>query len=375
MNNPILDSQLFASKLEEILNTVPWLRDRSSVRFASANQPDPGYDFILKLPLVQSRNLALVVECKNQPRPSQFAHVARTHRTFNDGSQLTTAHILAAPHISPRIAELCKKHGWGWFDLAGNCNLSFPDLLHIEKSGLKSDISIPRPKANLSTDASARVLRTLLSSQFKNHAWTQTELQKSCAPSASIGLVNKVTHYLRDQAWLKTNSEGKFVLNDPLGLLKFWAKKYKFKRHTRVNYFSLLKPDDLRYHLKLLSNCELNNTEKKAAYAAFSAADYHAPTVKQNKTWLYVNKAALEDFIELTSAKQVDQGENIVVLIPSDDGVFYDRPFPQKLGLPPTSPIQTWLDLQHTGSRGEEAAEAIMQQCIMPALENQPYGQ
>ena len=369
MKDQVSIERRFADKLENIIDAVPWLRGGVNVSYPPVGA-DLDYDFKLKLSLPGSSNgkqsIKLLVECKNQPRPSQFVHVARYNRFADDGGRHTTAHVLAAPYISPRIAEICKEHGWGWFDLAGNCCLSFPNLLHIEKTGLKTEISIPRPKANLSTDASARVLRALLSSGFAEKAWTQTALKKACEPSVSIGLVNKVSHYLLDQAWLELDPDGKLVVKDALHLLKAWAEKYKFERHTRVNYFTLLKPEELRQELALLSNIEVNDPSKKVAYAAFSAADYHAPAVKQHKTWLYVNKQALNDFIELSCAKQVDKGENIVLLIPSDDGVFYDRQFRQGLDVSTTSPVQTWLDLQQVGSRGEEAAEAIMHQCIEP---------
>ncbi len=367
MNSHIFIEQRFADKLEEIIDAVPWLRGGVSYL---PEERGGGYDFALKLSLPGSLNgkqsIKLLVECKNQPRPSQFVHVASSNRFADDGGKHTTVHVLAAPYISPRIAEICKEHGWGWFDLAGNCYLSFPNLLHIEKTGLKTDISVPRPKANLSTDASARVLRTLLSSEFAGKAWTQTALKMASEPSVSIGLVNKVSHYLLEQAWLELDLDGKLVVKDALQLLKAWGQNYKFERHTRVNYFSLLKPEELRRKLALLSNIEVTDPSKKAAYAAFSAADFHAPAVRQHKTWLYVTKQALNDFIELSGAKQVDKGENIILFIPSDDGVFYDRLLRQGLDLSTTSPVQTWLDLQQVGSRGEEAAEAIMHQCIEP---------
>ena len=217
------------------------------------------------------------------------------------------------------------------------------------------------------------MLRALLSSEFTEKAWTQTELKNACQPSVSIGLVNKISHYLLEQAWLELAPDGKMVVKDALHLLKAWAKNYKFERHTRVNYFTLLKPDELRQKRALLSKIEVEDPSKKVAYAAFSAADALAPAVKQHKTWLYVNKRALNDFIELSRAKQVNQGENIVLLIPSDDGVFYDSRFRQDLDLSTTSPIQTWLDLLQVGSRGEEAAEAIMNQCIEPTWDNRSH--
>ncbi len=111
------------------------------------------------------------------------------------------------------------------------------------------------------------------------------------------------------------------------------------------------------------------NSDGRAAYAVFSAAELDAPNVRQNKTWLYVNDLALDDFEEMVKAKRVDSGANIEVLIPEDDGVFFENRFRQRRSLGRTNPVQTWLDLKHIGGRGEEAAAALMEQCLQPEWE------
>jgi hypothetical protein len=94
--------------------------------------------------------------------------------------------------------------------------------------------------------------------------------------------------------------------------------------------------------------------------------------VRQNKTWLYVNDAALDDFEVMVKAKRVDSGANVIVLIPEDDGVFYENRFRQRRSLGRTNPVQTWLDLMSVGGRGEEAAEALMEQCLKPSWKGRP---
>ena len=62
----------------------------------------------------------------------------------------------------------------------------------------------------------------------------------------------------------------------------------------------------------------------------------------------------------------MESGENLVVLIPDDDGVFYL----QEGGagrLACTNAVQTYVDLCHCGSRGEEAAEALLEQNLKPS--------
>jgi hypothetical protein len=52
------------------------------------------------------------------------------------------------------------------------------------------------------------------------------------------------------------------------------------------------------------------------ACAAFSAAQFQAPYVRQPKTWLYVREQEVSKFEKLIEVRQVDSGENLVVVIP-----------------------------------------------------------
>jgi hypothetical protein len=207
------------------------------------------------------------------------------------------------------------------------------------------------------------VLLALLAPQKAGAKWTQTALQKYCEPGVSIGLVNKVVTHLREEAWLEPLDDRTFRVKDAVGLLEAWGKAYRFERHRRVGYFTLLKPQELQKRLE-----RLNDAEGEVAYAAFSAADFQAPSVRQNKTWLYVSDAALDEFVEVTEAKRVASGENLVVLIPDDAGIFYMGDHSDgRLGC--TNAVITWLDLRHVGGRGEEAAEAVLNQYLKPKWE------
>jgi hypothetical protein len=62
----------------------------------------------------------------------------------------------------------------------------------------------------------------------------------------------------------------------------------------------------------------------------------------------------------------VDSGENLVVLIPDDNGVFYLQEG-ESGRLVSTNPVQTYVDLCHCGGRGEEAAEALLEQNLKRA--------
>ena len=103
-----------------------------------------------------------------------------------------------------------------------------------------------------------------------------------------------------------------------------------------------------------------------AAYAGFSAAEFQAPHVRQPKTWLFIGAEWEDEFREAVEAKPVDSGENLIVLVPDDDGVFYLQEGAAER-LAGTNPVQTYVDLGHCGNRGEEAAEALLEQNLKPA--------
>ena len=361
MNRPLSPTQLedaCAARLRELLGQVEWLKG-SAVKSVA---PPAGFDLLARLPLPGGGQAALCVECKSELRPSLFAQMLG--RKFPPaGNAKVVVRVLALPWVSPRIAELCAEHGWSWFDLAGNHRLDVPGLLHLQRTGLAPLHPAPKPTANLSTPEAGRVIRSLLLPDNAGIRWTQREMQNHCRPSVSLGLVNKVVRHLRDEAFVEEVDNG-FRLREPLKLLLAWREVYRFDRHERRGYFTLLQGKKLRDALAGLDS----QTGGLALYASFSAAEFQAPHVRQPKTWLYIRQQDLSEFEEEVEAKPVDSGENLVVLIPDDEGVF----FPNDDGtmgdnrLACTNAVQTYVDLWHSGGRGQEAAEALLEQRLKP---------
>lgn len=306
-----------------------------------------------------------MVECRRDVRPSLLPLLAErqfSRKYLPKG----TVPVLAAPWISPRVAERCRELGWSWFDLAGNCRLEVPGLFLLERTGREPVVKRPRPEANLSTPEAARVMRALLAPENAGMRWTQRELKDRCRPQVSIGLVNKLVRYLREEAFAEEATSGGFQVRDPVQLLMAWQAAYRFERNRRINYFTLLQGPKLR---DALDGIGVRNG-MQAAYAAFSAAEFQAPTVRQPKTWLYIGEENLDLFEQQLEAKSVDSGENVVVLVSPDDGVFYlPDTGANNIGLACTNPVQTYVDLLSCGGRGQEAAEALLKQRLKPAWE------
>jgi len=353
-----------AGKLLELLEDVGWLEYGPIERFPAMRER--GFDLRVKLKIRGRGTTQLWVQCKADPRPSHFPSAFVLTGAVNH-----PVPVLAAPFISQRMAEVCKEAGWSWFDLAGNCRLDIPGLLLVHRTGFPPVHRHPKPTANLATPEAGRIIRALLSPEHAGTRWTQRYLAEHFGkmnppiPQPSLGLVNKVVRHLRDEAFIEKAPDGGFRLCDPARLLFAWRDAYRFDRHDRRSYFTLLQRDKLRGALEVLGA----RTCGYAAYAAFSAAEFQAPHVRQPKTWVYIREQDLSLFEELLAAKPVDSGENLVVLIPNDAGVFClgdgDRVSDHRLAC--TNAVQTYVDLWQCGGRGQEAAEALLEQRLKPA--------
>lgn len=374
MNMPQVAGAAFeraaAAKLKELLGGVPWLPGWK----IEAN-PAPfhrAFDLLARGKLPNGPEVQLWVECCTDPRPSRFPYVNVQREFENRSAQRVLVRVFAAPFISPRMAEICESHGWSWFDLAGNYRLDVPGLLHLRHTGNPPVHSPPRPSANLGTPEASRVVRALLMPYQAGIRWTQRSMQQHCQPTVSLGLVNKVVHHLRDEAFIEDADDGGFRLREPLKLLFAWRDAYRFDRHGRQGYFTFLQGKRLREALAQMDGIP----KGEAAYAAFSAADFQAPYVRQPRTWLYLSPSLEEEFCRRLDAKRVDSGENLVVLTPDDDGVYYegDAGTAGEPRLPATNLVQTYVDLCHCGERGQEAAEAVLEQRLKPEWKIRGFG-
>jgi hypothetical protein len=81
-----------------------------------------------------------------------------------------------------------------------------------------------------------------------------------------------------------------------------------------------------------------------------------------------VGREYLSALAEGIEAKPVDSGENVLVLIPDDDGVFYmaNGGYVSEHRMACTNPVQTYVDVFHCGGREQEAAEAVLEQRLKP---------
>lgn len=369
--------RLFIERLRTLLAEV---FPKVGMDVRSLSGPDQGVDFIASVQVPNGPRLELLVEYKTHPRPSlvpdsphqEEVPAVSITRDFNADQTIRRiqAWVFAAPFVSPRLAEVCWDRGWGWFDLAGNCRIGVPGLLYLDRKGHAPVHNTSRPEVNLGTPEASRILRVLLKSAPEARRWrSQRELQQATEPGVSLGLVNKIVAHLRSEGHLSTDESGGLHLIDPEKLLLAWRDAYRYDRIPRLELFTLLKAPDIE---RIIREVNLDN-QPNLAWAVFSAAERHAPMVRQPKYWLMSVDEDAESLRNLLQAKVVDTGANLTLLTAPDRGYLAGADHESSLAAC-TSPLQTYLDTWHAGGRGQEAAEAILDQQLRPKWKQLPAG-
>jgi hypothetical protein len=367
--------RLFMDKLHALLTEV---FPTSAVEINAPPTSDLGIDFIVGAQSPSGPRFEFLVECKTQPRPSQVPEAPGGHRDpdmpsvaierkFNKDHTLNSVRswVFAAPFVSPRLAEVCWDRGWGWFDLAGNCRINIPGLLQIDRRGNQPVHRVSRPDANLGSPEAARIMRALLSPEHESVPWTsQRNLQKATEPRVSIGLVNKVVTHLRNEGQLSADGKDGLRVIDPEKLLIAWRGAYRFDRIRRSEWFTLLKAPEIE---KAMREANVGG-ETCLAWASFSAAERQAPMVRQPKFWLMALEYHADFIREALKATPVEMGANLTLLIAPDRGYLSGAEDEHQSGLC-THPLQTYLDTWHSGGRGQEAAQAVLERRLKPSWE------
>jgi hypothetical protein len=336
--------------LEQCLAQVPFAAlDTTSLE----RNGDRGADLLayLRLPTGKRR---LIAEVKNsgEPRRARDAinQLYRYREYYPDAYP-----IFIAPYISPRSAALCEEEGVGYLDLAGNCRLAF-DQVYIKQEGHPNPYSEKRSPGSLYGAKAERVLRVLFACPGKR--WKVQEMAQEAG--VSLGQVAKIKALLTDQEWVKTEPDG-FRLSEPQALLTDWAENYRYRRNEIREFYSLLSVAEIEHALADAAN----QAGIRYALTGFSAAARFAPFVRYGRAVAYVATAAeLEELSAKLKLKPVTTGANLSLLLPYDEGVFYDARSIDSERV--VTPVQCYLDVQSVPARGKEAAEAFLHDVLLP---------
>jgi len=292
--------------------------------------------------------LACEVKASGQPRHVRMALLQLSNYIAKMDSGVTP--IFIAPYLSPEAQALCREQQVGFLDLQGNARLVF-DGVFIERS-VSSKPSVERRELkSIFKPKSAQVLRVML--RDPNRPWRVTELAKIA--SVSLGHVSNVRSGLLDREWAQISDQGLFI-SKPDALLDAWRDAYEPDDSGRVGFYTTLHGNYFEDAARRILHA--GPQAGRSIFASYSAANWIAPYARTGAQYFYSDDSGLEQLKAGLKLSSVTKGENVVVTLPKDDGVFLDTVEPAR-GAVCTSPIQTYLDLTAAGERGQEAAEHL----------------
>lgn len=306
-------------------------------------------DFVLST-LISGKPAKFIIEVKSQGEPRlvrmAIAQLKEYLKRFKDSYG-----ILVAPYLSDASRQICKETGIGCIDLAGNAFLSFKNVF-IDRSGRPNPFVTARLSKSVFYPKSSRILRVLLSDPSKK--WYVKDLSREAG--ISIGLTSRVKQALLSEEWIKEDNKSFYLIKSEV-VLSQWVNSYSYEKNPGFSFYSGLSEDQLEAAIK--KECE----KRKYRYglALFSGARKVAPFVRFMRFFSYID-GNIESIAKALQLKKVETGANVTLLQPYDEGVFYGL---QDInGINVISDIQLYLDLKSFKGRGEEAAQAILEQRI-----------
>jgi len=326
--------------LRDCLEEIPFLQ----LMNVSSAENMQGPDFRMDI-RVRNRPLTILAEYKTSGQPRLAREAALQIKDWLAAGRGDYG-VLTAPYISPEAAALCKAAGIGYLDLAGNCLLSF-ETIYVQREGKPNSSIQRRDLRSLYSPKAERILRVLLSRP--QQSWKTEALAETAR--VSFGQVANVKKFLADREWLAPNGGG-IRLNNPGAVLDEWAAQYRFSRNQVVDYYALAEVAECEY--QLAEACQRQGM--RYALTAFSGAARLAPAVRYQRAVVYVD-GDLDLLTNSLGWKPVTSGANISLLVPYDEGVFFDSR--EMDGTQLVTPVQIYLDLQNYRNRGQEAAQAI----------------
>jgi hypothetical protein len=295
----------------------------------------------------------LIVKVNSSGQPRQVRPVVLMLKDYATRQTAPVIPVLIAPYLSTQSQDLCQEYGIAFIDLHGNARLAFGNffvLRHMESKPTteRRDLrALFKPK-------SAQVLRRML--REPTFAWRVTELAK--ATGVSLGHVSNVRTALLEREWAQVSDQGVFLLN-PNALLDAWCEAYIQPTGKRYGFYTLLHGIRLTNALRALP--PVCPETGRIMLSSFSAAQWLAPYGLVATQYFYADPMGFERLCSALTLSVATKGENIVVTVLDEPDLFLDVVEPA-VGIACTSPVQTYLELFHSGERGKEAAAYLRQQ-------------
>jgi len=300
---------------------------------------------------VSGEHLCLELDGKK----TSFDLQAHVHYNAVDLEQLAKqkdpAPLILVPELTDRFLGKCKQSGLSVIDLNGRTWIRGKGL-YIERPPLpeRKYRNANKPR-NVFEGKSARIVRALLSD--RNRKWTQAELIRQT--KASQGLVSRVTSYLVEEGYVNKPEDRFYQVSSTLDLLDAWVASDSLKDRTTCIRLTGLETDPWFWADRVEAwakdqSIDLAFTQWTAAWERHG---YTEPVICS----AYISEFPRPDQLAEWGAREVSEAGALWLFKPSDHGVFFETQ--RHLSRCLVSDAQIYIDLQKTGLRGPEAADAL----------------
>ncbi len=259
--------------------------------------------------------------------------------------------LLVAPELSQRVLELCHRKRLAAADLNGRTYIRVPGVLVDRRPLAGRKFRFHLEPRNVFVGKSARVIRTLLTD--RDHTWRQSELVQRA--KASSGLVSRIVQHLISQGFIQKQTAREFRVFNPLELIDAWVKADDLNRRTTITRYTTFGSSPLEIARQLHSWA----AERSVPFAVtqWLAAALRHPYAEPVVASAYVARLPELPTLERLGLRPVADAGKVWLFLPDDEGVFLETQTTQ--GLPLATDAQIYLDLQGTGLRGPDQANAL----------------
>lgn len=351
ISNSVKETEIKAvDALRAVLGQVPAIKLKSITRESRIDHAE--LDIVAKLSVAgRGHTLACEVKVNGQPRYVRAGLLQLRSYVAGLGRDVTP--VLIAPFLSSAAQELCREQGVGFLDLEGNVRLAF-DAVFIERAVASKPAVERRELKSLFKPKSAQVLTVMFRDPART--WRVTELAE--AADVSLGHVSNVRSGLLDHEWGQASQQGLF-LADPDRLVDAWRDAYEPPAGQRLGFYTTLHGGVFEEAARRVLRAGFD--KGRAIFASFSAAHWLAPFTRTGTQFFYADERGLERLQTALALSSPAKGENVVVTVPEDEGVFRDAVEPAP-GAVCSGLVRTYLDLSAAGERGREAAEHLQRE-------------
>lgn len=300
------------------------------------------------------------IEAKTSGEP-RFIREASFVLSDRQRTQPNIYGVVLAPYISPESRSILRGQGQGWFDLAGNCLISFHGV-HLEI--VKSDVnpfSSKRKQRSVFSPKSGRILKLLMTESRPLKG-----IEIASRTYVSTAQVSKVREALLDMEWAVSDTQGLRIVK-PAAVLEAWRNDREPPKLMARGY-TIKYGKSLETYIETLFMKAQQTQYQTLLLAGHSVARRLAPYSRTAGEFFYADNRGYELIQEYLNLESADEGANVFVYEADDEMLSLDAMMLKPEPLRGTGLVQTYLDLYSMGDRDREAANYLLEQKLPTLL-------